>query len=124
MASNAKSQNTLVKDAIILFAITLISGILLGLSYGVTKGPIEKANEKATQEAYKLVYPDADKFEEDSAASDKVKDVDPISMKTESKVQQYLKYLQLKIPAESRLDMLFLLQQQRVMAEILIYLWV
>lgn len=76
MASNAKSQNTLVKDAIILFAITLISGILLGLSYGVTKGPIEKANEKATQEAYKLVYPDADKFEEDSAASDKVKDVD------------------------------------------------
>ena len=31
----------IIKDAMILFVITLVSGLLLGLAYEVTKGPIE-----------------------------------------------------------------------------------
>ena len=36
----------MMKDAAILFAITLISGLLLGIVYQVTKDPIAKQNEK------------------------------------------------------------------------------
>jgi len=54
----------IVKEALILFAITLVAGILLGVVYDVTKAPIEKQNEIAKQNAYKAVMADADKFEE------------------------------------------------------------
>lgn len=57
-------MNKIVKDALILFAITLVSGILLGAVYEVTKEPIATQNEKAKQEAYKAVMADADSFEE------------------------------------------------------------
>ena len=53
----------IVKDACILFAITLVAGILLGLVYNVTKDPIAQQNEKAKQKAYQEVITDADKFE-------------------------------------------------------------
>ncbi|MDO5382394.1 MAG: RnfABCDGE type electron transport complex subunit G [Eubacteriales bacterium] len=53
----------IIKDACILFAITLIAGILLGIVYDVTKTPIANQNEKAKQEAYKAVVTGADKFE-------------------------------------------------------------
>ena len=52
----------LVKDALILTAITLIAGLLLGVVYEVTKAPIAAANEAATQAAYREVFADADKF--------------------------------------------------------------
>ncbi len=54
----------IVKDACILFAITLVAGILLGGVYEVTKAPIANQNEKAKQEAYRAVLADADSFEE------------------------------------------------------------
>ncbi len=54
----------IVKEALILFAITLVAGILLGVVYDVTKAPIAKQNEIAKQNAYKAVMADADKFEE------------------------------------------------------------
>ena len=66
-------MNKLVKDALLLTLITLISGVLLGLVYNITKKPIEAANEKATQEAYAAVFSDADNFEEmdvDATAAD------------------------------------------------------
>lgn len=56
-------MNKIIKDACILFAITLIAGVLLGAVYEVTKTPIANQNEKAKQEAYKAVLPDAEKFE-------------------------------------------------------------
>ncbi len=55
-------MNKLVKDALILTAITLISGVALGGVYEITKAPIVKAQEAATQAAYKEVFADADSF--------------------------------------------------------------
>jgi len=53
----------IIKDALVLFAITLVAGILLGVVYQVTLDPIAKANENAKQKAYKEVLADADSFE-------------------------------------------------------------
>lgn len=57
-------MNKLVKDALILTLITLIAGTALGVVYEVTKNPIAQAQEEATQEAYKSVFPDAAGFED------------------------------------------------------------
>ncbi len=57
-------NKSLVKDALVLAAITLISGLLLGLVYQITKEPIAKAQAAATQAAYEAVFPTADSFEE------------------------------------------------------------
>ena len=67
-------MTNIIKDACILFAITLVAGILLGLVYNVTKDPIAQQNEKAKKKAYQEVIADADKFEalDGSYASDKV----------------------------------------------------
>ena len=53
----------MIKDTLILFAITLIAGCLLGLFYQVTQKPIARQEELAKQEAYQKVFADADKFE-------------------------------------------------------------
>ena len=55
-------MNKIVKNTIILTAITLISGIALGGVYEITKAPIAQAQEDAKQEAYKEVFQDADEF--------------------------------------------------------------
>ncbi len=55
-------KKAMVKDAFILFAITVVAGLLLGLVYGVTKEPIAKAQEKAKQEASAEVFPTAESF--------------------------------------------------------------
>ncbi|MGN0372342.1 MAG: FMN-binding protein [Enterocloster sp.] len=55
------------KDAVILFFITLISGCLLGAVYQVTKAPIEQATIAANNKAYKAVFAEAESFEEDDA---------------------------------------------------------
>ena len=62
-------MKNIIKDACILFAITLVAGILLGLVYNVTKDPIAQQNEKAKQKAYQEVIADADKFEAVLSAS-------------------------------------------------------
>lgn len=46
------------KEAGILFAVTLIAGILLGFVYELTKEPIRIQQEKAVQEACAAVFPD------------------------------------------------------------------
>lgn len=53
------------KDAWILFAITLFAGIVLGAVYQVTKSPIEKATIEANNKAYKSVFNEAESFVED-----------------------------------------------------------
>ena len=46
--ANNENKSTLMHDAIMLFVITLIAGVLLGGVYTITKDPIAKADEKAT----------------------------------------------------------------------------
>ncbi len=53
----------IVHDALVLFAFTLVLGLLLGVVQGITKEPIEKADYEKTQSAYKQVFEDADSFE-------------------------------------------------------------
>ena len=57
-------NKSLVKDALILTAITLIAGLMLGFVYQITKEPIAKAQAAATQAAYEAVFPTAASFEE------------------------------------------------------------
>ena len=54
----------MLKEAGILFAITLIAGLLLGFVYELTKEPIRLQEEKAVQEACRAVFADAQQFEE------------------------------------------------------------
>lgn len=52
------------RDALVLFVITLISGLLLGGAYQITKEPIAQADLKAKMDAYGTVFPDAAGFAE------------------------------------------------------------
>lgn len=62
------------KDAFILFAITLIAGLLLGGVYEMTKTPIQIAKMAASLEAYKRVYPEAADFKFNQDIEDKVEE--------------------------------------------------
>lgn len=62
MENKADIRNML-KDALILFAITLLSGLMLGFVYEVTKEPIRLQEEKAIQEACRAVFETAEQFE-------------------------------------------------------------
>lgn len=53
----------IIKDAFILFAITLVSGLLLGWVYEITKEPIAVQKAKAKAEACAEVFADAADFE-------------------------------------------------------------
>ena len=48
-------MNKIIKNTLILTAITLVSGILLGLVYEITKEPIAIAKEQAKNKAYQAV---------------------------------------------------------------------
>ena len=50
------------KDALILFAITVVAGGCLGGVYEITKEPIERANQAAQIAAYQEVLPEAKKL--------------------------------------------------------------
>ena len=67
------SKGGFMKDALILFAITLIAGACLGGVYEITKGPIEAAELAAKEDAFRTVLADADSFKLDdySAALEK-----------------------------------------------------
>jgi len=70
MADKKKEQNVkkqsdvsvMLKEAAILFVIMLISGLLLGVVYEVTKEPIRVQQEKAVQEACVAVFPGAEEL--------------------------------------------------------------
>ena len=67
----------IIKDALVLFAITLISGLLLGVVYKVTKKPIEEQNEKTKIAAYNNVFDKLETYEEITAleaAQDAIKE--------------------------------------------------
>ena len=47
-------MKNMIKDALILFAITIIAGLLLGVVYDVTKEPIAEQKQKAKMGQLKL----------------------------------------------------------------------
>jgi electron transport complex protein RnfG len=51
-----KQKSTIVKDAMALFVITLVSSLALSFVYEITKDPIARAQEQKKLEAYKVVY--------------------------------------------------------------------
>ena len=55
-------MSKMLKDTAILLVITLVSGLLLGLVYQITKEPIAIQQEKAKQEACQEVFADAASF--------------------------------------------------------------
>ena len=65
-------KNHMIKDALILFVITLIAGLALGAVNYITKEPIARAKEKAKNEAYVKVLPEAVSFTD--SYGDEVKD--------------------------------------------------
>lgn len=58
-----KDIKGMMKDTFVLFAITLIAGLILGVVYQVTKEPIAVQAQKAKQEACMEVFADAASFE-------------------------------------------------------------
>jgi electron transport complex protein RnfG len=75
MSNNAvndtKPKSTIIKDAIVLFVITLISGLALGVVYEITQPVINQRALDAKKEAYQTVFLDADAFVEDEDLSAK-----------------------------------------------------
>ena len=76
--SEAKQTNqtaALIKNALILFLITLIAGVALGVVYELTKGEISRQEEQAIVDANKAVFATADTFEvvyNETTANDKI----------------------------------------------------
>ena len=68
----AASQSGFMKDALILFAITLVSGLCLGVVYDVTKAPIEAATIAANNATYKQVLPEAESFDDVEGSTEKI----------------------------------------------------
>lgn len=60
----AGKSSGFMKDALILFAITLIAGTALGGVYEVTKEPIVQATIEANNRTYREVFNSADSFDE------------------------------------------------------------
>lgn len=67
------SKGGFIKDAIILFVITLIAGLCLGVVYEVTKKPIELAQIAAQKAAYQEVFPEAADFQTEDAFTEAAK---------------------------------------------------
>lgn len=68
----ATSKMGIVKDALILFIITLVSGICLGFVYELTKEPIELATIASNNKTYAEVLQAADTFTDAEGSADKI----------------------------------------------------
>ncbi|MBQ6706292.1 MAG: RnfABCDGE type electron transport complex subunit G [Clostridia bacterium] len=64
----------IIKDALMLFLITLVSGLALAAVYEITKAPIETAELAERAEAYRVVFADATDFESDETVDAAVAD--------------------------------------------------
>ncbi|SFB75536.1 RnfABCDGE type electron transport complex subunit G [Butyrivibrio sp. YAB3001] len=63
---------SMIKNALILFAITLVAGVLLGLVYQVTKEPIAYQEKLAQDKANQSVFASAQTFEDGTIDESKV----------------------------------------------------
>lgn len=68
----AASKSGFMKDALILFAITLVSGVCLGFVYDLTKKPIEQATIAANNATYREVLSAAETFENVEGSEEKI----------------------------------------------------
>ena len=66
------SKSGFMKDALVLFAITLISGLCLGVVYDITKGPIEQATIDKNNRTYQEVLSTAGSFSEVEGSAEKI----------------------------------------------------
>ena len=55
-------MKSIIKGTIVLVAITLIAGLALATVYEITKEPIAEAEQKARENAYRMVLPEARSF--------------------------------------------------------------
>lgn len=62
----------IVKDALALFIITLVSALFMGFVYEVTAAPIAEQKEIAKQKAYQQVFPEAAEFQENKDLAEAV----------------------------------------------------
>lgn len=68
-------MNKIIKNALVLMAFSLVLGFVLGAVYKITEPIIAEATLRKEMEAYKVVFADADTFNEvevDEAAAEKV----------------------------------------------------
>ncbi|MHB8128433.1 MAG: FMN-binding protein [Mobilitalea sp.] len=75
-----KQKSTLLKDAIALFLITLVSGLALSYVYEITKAPIEEQHIAKKLKANQTVFIDASTFTLDEALMDLAASVDLVSL--------------------------------------------
>ena len=68
-------MNKITKDALILFAITMIAGICLGFVHHITLDPIAAAKAAAKQATYQEVYPEAASFAENADLTAKLAEI-------------------------------------------------
>lgn len=66
------NKSGFIKDALVLFAITLIAGVCLGGVYEITKEPIQRANMAAKLGAYQTVFAQATDFNPSDELNDAI----------------------------------------------------
>ncbi len=87
-------MKAIIKNTLILTAITLVSGLLLGLVYEITKAPIATAREAAKMEAYKEVMKEAELFKtieiDDTITSDGTRVDEVVEAKSGDELKGYV----------------------------------
>jgi electron transport complex protein RnfG len=78
-----KNKNNLLRDAIALFLITLISGLALSYVYEITKTPIAVQAEQKALKANQAVFQEAASFEEDEQLSAQIGTADLVSLSSD-----------------------------------------
>lgn len=71
MQTKVKQKSTLIRDALALFIITLVSGLALSYVYELTKAPIAEQTVIKQEKANKAVYVEAASFEKDEELTEK-----------------------------------------------------
>lgn len=69
-------MKNLIKDAVILFTITLVAGLLLGFVFEITKDARAEQAEKAKNKAYKAVFSDYKDYKDMDLKDIKFSDID------------------------------------------------
>ena len=71
----AASKSGFMKDALVLFAITLVSGLCLGFVYDLTKEPIAQATIDKNNRTYQEVLASASSFTEVEGSAEKIAEI-------------------------------------------------
>lgn len=71
---NRGKKDTILKDVLVLFGITIISGLLLSLVHEATRKPIERQRLESKKAAYQAVFPEASDFKYNDDIDNLLKD--------------------------------------------------